>query len=165
MAKETAIVTGIEGEYAMVRTQRTDGCAACSEKNLCNALGGGKDMEFRALNPAGAHPGDTVLLDFRALRLLQLSFLLYIFPIGVLIAGAVTGNALAPAYGIDASAGAAVLGFSSFFIAIGIILLLEKKARNSDKYKPVVITVKRPAALGTPPPPEQCEHSRPGRQQ
>ena len=161
MAKETAIVTGIDGEYAMVRTQRTDGCAACSEKNLCSALGGGKDMEFAALNPAGANPGDTVLLDFKAVRLLQLSFLLYIFPIGVLVAGAVIGDALAPAYGIDASAGAAGLGFASFFMAIGVILLLERKARKSDKYKPVVISVKRTASLGPAPPPEQCEHAKP----
>lgn len=159
MAKETAIVVGLSGEYAIVRTERTAGCAACSERNLCNSLGGGKDMTFPAVNLVGAKQGDTVLLDFKSLRLLQLSFLLYIFPIMVLVAGAAIGDFIAPAYGIDRSAGAAGLGFTAFFIAIGVILLLERKAKKTDKYKPVIVAVKKP---GPPsPPPEDCEHIKP----
>ena len=157
MAKETATVTGIDGEYALVRTERTAGCAACSERNLCSTLGGGKDMEFLAVNPVGAKPGDTVLLDFKTLRLLQLSLLLYIFPILVLVVGAVIGNHLAPAYGIDQSAGAAGLGFAGFFIAIAVILMLERKAKKTDTYKPVILTVKK---SGPPsPPPDDCAHA------
>ncbi len=156
MAKETAIVVSLSGEYALVRTERTAGCAACSERNLCNSLGGGKDMAFLAVNPVGAKEGDTVLLDFKSLRLLQLSFLLYLFPIIVLVAGAAIGDAFAPSYGIDRSAGAAGLGFAAFFIAIGVILLMERRAKKTDKYKPVILAVKR---AGPPPaPPEECEH-------
>lgn len=156
MAKETAVVIDLSGDYAVVRTERTAGCAACSERTLCNSLGGGKDMTFLAVNPVGAKQGDTVLLDFKSLRLLQLSFLLYIFPIMLLVAGAVVGDMLAPAYGLDPSIGGAGLGFTAFFISIGVILLLEKKAKKTDKYKPVILTVKKP---GPPsPPPENCEH-------
>lgn len=158
MARETAIVTGLSGNYAMVRTERTAGCSACSEKNLCNSLGGGKDLEFQAMNPVNAKPGDTVLLDFKASRLLQLSFLLYIFPIIVLLTGAVIGDSIAPSYGIDKSAGAAGLGFASFLIAIGIILFLERKAKKTDRYKPVILMVKKQAPPSSSFTPECCEH-------
>lgn len=153
MAKETATVTGLTGGYAIVQTERTAGCAGCSERNLCNSLGGGKDLEFIAVNPVGAKTGDTVLLNFKTGRLLQLSFLLYIFPVLVLVAGAVAGDALAPSYGIDRSAGAAGLGFSGLALAIVTILLLERRAKKSDRYKPVILAVKKPG-----PPPEACEH-------
>jgi sigma-E factor negative regulatory protein RseC len=154
MAKETAIVTDLEGDYALVRTQRSAGCAACSERGLCSSMGGGKDMEFLAANPVNAKQGDTVLLDFKAMRLLQLSFLLYIFPILLLVTGAVIGDQMAPAYGIDRSIGAAGLGFAAFFAAMGMILLVERRAKKIDTYKPVILAVKRPGPAQTPP--ENC---------
>ncbi len=157
MAKETAIVTDLSGDYAMVKTQRTSGCAACSERNLCNTMGGGKDMEFLAINPVKARLGDTVLLDFKTSRLLQLSLLLYIFPIIVLLIGALVGESIvAPAYGIDRSAGAAGTGFAAFIVSIVILLLLERRAKKTDKYKPVILTVKKPGTA--PSSPEECDH-------
>jgi sigma-E factor negative regulatory protein RseC len=159
MAKETAIVTELEGEYALVRTQRASGCAACSERGLCNSMGGGKDLEFLAANPVQAKQGDTVLLDFKSMRLIQLSFLIYIFPILLLVTGAVIGDHIAPAYGIDRSVGAAIFGFTAFFAAIGLILLVERRAKKLDTYKPVILAVKRSGPLQ--PPHENCEHAHP----
>ena len=53
------------------------------------------------------------------------------------------GDSWGKSSGIDPSAAAAVLGFIGFSIAIGTILLLEKGAKQSDRYKPVVIRIKK----------------------
>lgn len=109
-------------------------------------MGGGKDPEFLATNPANAREGDTVLLDFKTSMMLKLSFLLYVFPVIVLITGAVIGDNWARSTGIDPSIGAAGFGFAGFFLAIGLILFLEKGAKQKDKYKPVIISIKKRAA-------------------
>ena len=114
-------------------------------------------MEFLVINPVKAKQGDTVLLDFKVSRLLQLSFLIYFFPIIVLLGGALVGESMvAPAYGIEGSAGAAVTGLAAFFVAIISLLILERKAKKTDRYKPVILTVKKPGA--EPSSPENCSH-------
>ncbi len=149
MATETGIVTQIKGEYAVVKTQRAAGCGACTEKETCHSMGGGKEIEFTATNAAHAGVGDQVVLDFKTSRMLKLSMLIYIFPILALVIGAVIGHNWAISAGIDPSVGAAVPGFLAFFAAIGIILRLEKGARHSDRYKPVIVSVKKPGAGGS----------------
>lgn len=146
MATETGIVTKIKGEYALVKTERAAGCAGCSEKDTCHSMGGGKEIEFTATNPANASVGDKVVLDFKTSRMLQLSLLIYIFPIAILVIGAVIGNNWAASAGMDPSVGAAALGFTGLFAAIGVILFLEKGARHSDRYKPVIVSIKKAGA-------------------
>ncbi|MGM0453703.1 MAG: SoxR reducing system RseC family protein [Thermodesulfobacteriota bacterium] len=143
MATETGIVTQIKGEYAVVKTQRAAGCGACTEKDTCHSMGGGKEIEFTAINAANAGAGDQVVLNFKTSRMLKLSMLIYIFPILALVTGAVIGNNWAISAGTDPSVGAAVPGFLAFFAAIGIILFLEKGAKHSDRYKPVIVSVKK----------------------
>jgi len=84
-----------------------------------------------------------VLLDFKTSMMLKLSFLLYVFPVIVLVTGAAIGDNWARSAGMDPSISAAVLGFTCFFSAIGLILYLEKGAKQSDKYKPVIISIKK----------------------
>ncbi|MFP3999563.1 MAG: SoxR reducing system RseC family protein [Desulfobacterales bacterium] len=155
MAKEIGIVTEIKGEIAMVKTRRATACEGCSEKSTCHSMGGAREMEIEALNPIQARIGDRVTLEFATGRMLQLSLLLYIFPIVALLAGAVIGNQAAASFGFDASVFSAIVGFTVFFLALGAILALEKKAKRSDKLKPAITSAKR----GTPPGtgPEKCE--------
>ncbi len=53
-------------------------------------------MEVKALNTAGARVGDRIVLSFETHSLLKATFLIYVFPIILLIVGAVVGQALAP---------------------------------------------------------------------
>ncbi|MFP3981733.1 MAG: SoxR reducing system RseC family protein, partial [Desulfobacterales bacterium] len=119
----------------------------------CHSMGGSREMEIVALNPVQAKIGDRVTLEYATGRMLQLSLLLYIFPIIALLAGAIIGDSAAPALGADPSILAAVLGFAALFLSLGVLLALEKKARQSDKYKPTIISAKRAAQAA----PEKCE--------
>ena len=143
MAKEIGIVTRLNGSNAMVKTQRSGACAGCSEKSTCHALGSGKEMEVEALNPINARIGDTVTLEMATGRMLELSLLLYIFPIVALLIGAIIGDQTAAAVNADPSVFSAVVGFAGFFLALGAILMVEKHAKRTDKYKPTIIGVKR----------------------
>ncbi|MCF8036494.1 MAG: SoxR reducing system RseC family protein [Desulfobacteraceae bacterium] len=143
MAREVGVVTKIKEDSAVVKTQRATACEGCSEKSTCHSMGGSREMEIIALNPVQAKLGDRVTLEYATGRMLQLSLLLYIFPIVALLAGAIIGDSAAPALGADPSILAAVLGFTALFLSLGILLALEKKARKSDKYKPTIISAKR----------------------
>ncbi|MFP4158136.1 MAG: SoxR reducing system RseC family protein [Desulfobacterales bacterium] len=138
MAREVGVVTKIKGGNAMVKTQRAAACEGCSEKSTCHSMGGGKEMEIEALNPVHARVGDRVTLEFASGKMLQLSLLLYIFPIIALLAGAIIGNETAAGFGFDASVFSALTGFGGFFLSLAAIMSLEKKARRSDRFKPTI---------------------------
>ena len=143
MARETGVVTEIKGGNAVVKTRRAAACEGCSEKSTCHSMGGSREMEIEALNPVQARVGDTVTLEYATGRMLQLSLLLYIFPIFALLIGAVIGDQAAPGLKADPSVLAAVLGFTGFLLSLGLLLSLEKKARHSDKYKPRIVSARR----------------------
>ncbi|MBS3732731.1 MAG: SoxR reducing system RseC family protein [Desulfobacterales bacterium] len=153
MAREVGVITKIKEDSAVVKTQRATACEGCSEKSTCHSMGGSREMEIVALNPFQAKIGDRVTLEYATGRMLQLSLLLYIFPIIALLAGAIIGDSAAPALGADPSILAAVLGFAALFLSLGVLLALEKKARHSDKYKPTIISAKRAPQART----EKCE--------
>lgn len=156
MAREIGVVTEIKGNNAVVKTQRAAACEGCSEKSTCHSMGGSREMETEALNPVNASVGDCVTLETVTGRMLQLSLLLYIFPIAALLAGAVIGNQTAPSLGFDASTFSAILGFAVFFLAMGAIMVLEKKAKRSDKLKPTIISARKPTQQNSTGP-DTCE--------
>ncbi len=143
MAREMGVVTQIKGGNAVVKTQRAAACDGCSEKTTCHGFGGSREMEVEALNPLNAAVGDSVTLEFGTGRMLKLSLLLYIFPIAALLAGAIIGDQAAARLGMDASVLSAVTGFIGFFGALGVLLTLEKKASQSDRYKPSIVAVRK----------------------
>lgn len=155
MARETGVVTQIKGANALVKTQRAAACDGCSEKSTCHSFGGSREMEIEALNPAKASVGDTVTIEFGTGGMLKLSLLLYIFPIAALLAGAIIGHQAAFAFGVDASIFSAIVGFTALFASLAVLLKLEKKASQSDRYKPSIVAVKRRAGQ---PAAAKCEH-------
>lgn len=153
MARETGVVTKINGPSAVVKTRRLAACEGCSEKSTCHSLGGVREMEVEAHNPVNAAVGDTVTLEFPTRRMLQLSLLLYIFPIVALLIGAIIGDRAAANFGMDESVLSAVAGFAGFFLAMGALLAAEKKAKRSRRYQPTIIRARR----ATGPAAEKCE--------
>ena len=92
MISEQGIVKRTVGTKAWVVTTRSEMCEACASQGACTVLGGGKEMEVEAINVAQAKPGDQVLLTLEDQSLIKLSFLVYMFPILALIAGAALGQ-------------------------------------------------------------------------
>ena len=72
------------------------------------------------------------------------TFLIYMFPILCLLAGAGIGVRLSPVLGLDESALAAVIGFGAFALAISMVIFLGNRLARKDAYKPRIIRIKKP---------------------
>jgi sigma-E factor negative regulatory protein RseC len=141
MATEKGIVTKIDSTTAWVKTTKTDACEACSARNSCNAMGGGKEMEVEVINYAGAKVGDKVVLSFETSPLLKATFLIYVLPILVMIAGAFIGQKMAPLFSFDPSILSAISAF--LFLGLTVIFSISKanKLAKKDEYQRKVIKI------------------------
>jgi len=89
MLEETASVVSIDGDRARVTLTRSEACGSCSAKNMCHPTGE-KSMVMDVLNPAGAEPGDKVIISLPPGDLLKASASAYMMP----AVAAVTGGAI-----------------------------------------------------------------------
>ncbi len=141
MATEQGVVLRTDSEAAWVKTIRSSACEGCTAKGSCHSMGGGQEMEVKALNPAGAREGDRIVLSFETSSLLKATFLIYVFPIIFLIAGAALGQMLAPFMAFNPSALAVLLGFAFFFIALFIIKARANKMAKQNAYQPKITKI------------------------
>ena len=142
MATEQGIVTKIASTTtAWVKTTKTDACEACAAKSTCHSVGGGKEMEVEAINSAGAQVGQKVVLSFDTSPLLKATFLLYVFPIIAMIAGAFVGQQLAPNFSLNPSFMSAIFGFLFFGLTILFVRSKGNKLAQRDEYRPKIVRV------------------------
>ena len=145
MATEEGIVfkLGSSGAgTAWVKTTRSSACASCSSRNACHAGGGGKEMEVEAINTAGAKVGDRIVSNIETTSLLKATFLLYVFPILAMIAGALIGQTVAEVRGLDPSGLSALFGFLFFGLAFVVIRIIGKVLSKDASYKPEIIKIR-----------------------
>ena len=114
MATEQGVVLRTDSKAAWVKTVRSSACEGCTARESCHTTGGGRDMEVKAINSAGASVGDRIVLSFETASLLKATFLIYVFPIILMIAGAVLGQVLAPLIEFSPSGLSVLLGFAFF---------------------------------------------------
>ena len=113
MPTEEGIVTKLNSTTAWITTTKTGACESCSARGSCTALGGGKEMEVEAINTAGAKIGQKVVISFETSPLLKATFLLYMFPIILLMIGALIGDQMAPYLNLDPSALSAIMALDA----------------------------------------------------
>ncbi len=104
-------------------------------------MGGGQDMEVKAVNSAGARVGDRIVLSFETASLLKAAFLIYVFPIILLIVGAALGQVLALLIEFSPSALSVLLGFAFFFTALFIIKARANKMAKKNAYQPKITKI------------------------
>ena len=104
-------------------------------------MGGGNEMEVKALNPAGARAGDRIVLSFETASLLKATFLIYVFPIILLIVGAALGQMLASIIEFSSSALSVLLGFAFFFTGLFIIKARANKMAAKNAYQPKITKI------------------------
>lgn len=93
MATEKGTVTRVSTRTAWVKTTRSSACESCSARGYCHTLGGNlEEMEVEVLNPLGARVGDRVILDLKGSSLVKMAFMLYVFPVLCMLAGALVGQ-------------------------------------------------------------------------
>lgn len=141
MATEEGIVLKTDSTTAWVTTTKSGACESCSAKSSCSVLGGGKDMEVKAINTAGAKTGQRVVLSFETSPLLKATFLLYVVPVLFLLVGAFIGDKMSPHFDIDSSILSAISGFLFFGLAILFVIFKGNRLAKKDKYRPKVIRI------------------------
>ena len=133
MATEQGIVIKTDSRATWVKTVKSGNCAGCSARGSCNTMGGNGEMEVKAINEAGARVGDRIVLSFKTSSLLKATFLLYVFPILLLIIGAAVGQEMAPKFDISPSGFSAIMGFMYFFAALLIIKTKPNKLARKNE--------------------------------
>jgi len=141
MATEHGIVVRTDSREAWVKTVKSGSCEGCSARGACHSLSQSGDMEVNAINEAGAKVGDRIVLSFETSSLLKATFLLYVFPILLLIIGAVIGQETAPYFNVNPSGFSAAIGFSFFFAAVLLIKVKANKMAKKNNYRPKIIKI------------------------
>jgi sigma-E factor negative regulatory protein RseC len=100
-------------------------------------------MEVEVINEVGAKVGDRIILSFETASLLKATFLLYVFPILVLIIGAVLGQQLGHLFHVNTSVASAGTGFLFFFAAIWVTKSKANHLAQRDDYRPRIIRITR----------------------
>ncbi len=99
-------------------------------------------MEVEAINSADAQVGDRIVLNIQTASLLKATFLLYVFPILALIAGAVLGQAVGVMRGADPSGLSALFGFLFFGVAFIVIRITGRRLSTNASYQPEIIKIR-----------------------
>lgn len=99
-------------------------------------------MNLTLKNTLGVKKGDAVVIGIETKPMLILSFLLYVFPILLLVTGAVIGDSLAPALEMNKSITAMIFGFTCFAAAFFIIRKKQAAMSKKDEYKPFLVRKK-----------------------
>jgi len=141
LATEQGIVTKTVSGAAWVKTIKTGDCKGCTARGSCHSVGNNAEMEVEALNEAGAKVGDRIVLLFETSSLLKATFLLYVFPILLLLIGAVVGQEMAPRIDFNPSGLSAITGFSFFFAAVLFIKFRANKMALKKEYRPKIIKI------------------------
>lgn len=145
MATEEGLVIkmGAPGSgTAWVKTTRTSACESCSSRHVCQTDGGGKEMEVEARNSVDARVGDRIVLSIQTSSLLKATFLLYVFPILAMIAGAWIGQSVAVSRAMNPSGLSVLFGFLFFGLAFIVIRLTGRRLSTNANYKPEIIKVR-----------------------
>jgi sigma-E factor negative regulatory protein RseC len=99
-------------------------------------------MEVEVSNTIGAKVGDRIVLNIKTSSLLKATFLLYVFPILAMIAGAWIGQTIALNKGSDPSGLSALFAFGFFGLAFIVIRVAGRRLSRDTSYKPEIIKIR-----------------------
>jgi sigma-E factor negative regulatory protein RseC len=142
MITESGIVTQADRSTAWVKTTRSGACEACTSRESCGTGHDAKDQVVIVKNTLGVEQGNQVVIGLETKPMMFLTFFLYVFPILLLMLGAVIGDSLSPALNMDKSFGAMILGFTFFAMAFLIIRKKQAGLTQKDEFKPFLIRKK-----------------------
>lgn len=142
MAREEAVVIAVHAKTAVLRTRQKTSCEHCAERDSCQSREHIREMEVEAANPVNARVGDVVVVSFPTSRLFRLAFFLYVFPVLMMLAGAILGERLAATRG-GGSGLSALMGFGLFLVAIAVVKWRDHAARKTGKFRPEIVRVKK----------------------
>lgn len=166
MATEEGIVVKAAGQTtqtAWVKTVQSGACKSCSERNSCHGETKSKEREVEAIDLVGAKVGDMIQISVDSGALLKTTFLLYIFPVICMFAGAVVGNKLGAGLSANPSAMSVLMAAVFFTGAMLIVRMRAGRMALKMEYRPKITRIIRRADIYATEPamPEGCAR-RPG---
>lgn len=153
MITENGIVTTADTVTAWVKTTRSAACEHCSSKKSCGTVHEQKEHIIQVKNTLNVESGDHVVVGLETSPMMYLTFLLYVFPILMMIIGALIGDNLPADLGINSSFASMIIGFSFFALSFYFIRKKNNSLADKEEYKPFLIRKKKPAI------PEGCHLS------
>ena len=140
MITENGIVTKATPDTAWVTTTRSAACESCSSKESCGGgHHGSKEMTVSVKNTLGVDTGDLVIIGMETRPMIILSFLLYVFPIILLVIGALIGDSLAPVLGVNESLAAMAVGFTLFAAAFLVLRNKQNSLSQRKDFRPFLV--------------------------
>ena len=139
MIEEQATVTAVDDGYAWVQTSRSTACDSCAAQKGCGTSAIGKVIgrqytEVRALNRCNASIGDTVIVGLAEDMLLKSSLAVYLVPLLLMLAGAMTGELLL------GGSFAAVAGCGAGLVAgFAWIQWFSARIARNERFQPTVL--------------------------
>ncbi len=140
--EQYGLVTEAGGETATVTLQKHLACEKCGRCGILSGAGK-RDAVIEASNPIQAEKGQRVLLETDDRRMLFVSFMLYMVPLGGLVAGIFTWLSLSDYLGFTANQElyAVGTGFAVMAIIFFFIRSWDKRAKGNPHYRPVITEV------------------------
>ncbi len=146
MITENGIVTTADTSTAWVKTIRSGACESCSSQKSCGTANTNKEMIVSVKNTLNVEQGDHVIIGLQTRPIMFLTFLLYVFPILMLILGALIGDTIGPIFNANTSLASMFFGFIFFGLACYYIRLKNHSLSKKDSFKPFLVR-KRPQAI------------------
>jgi len=141
VATEQGVVVRIDAAGAWVKTVRSEACDSCASKGACHTMGGGKEMEVAVLNPIGARAGDRVVIKLGTSPFLKATFLVYMFPVLLLVVGAAAGEWISRSAGLGSPLPSALLGFGSLAAGLVFMRIIARRLAEKAEYRPRITRV------------------------
>ena len=125
---ECGVVVSTKDGFATIRMQKGDACKDC---NICESYGEGF-RSIEAVNDVGAEIGDQVEVEIKSSNLLKYSFLVFIFPVLMMIGGYFAGISLIKNGGSNEDYG--ILGaFTGLLLSFVLIKVIDKALGGNKK--------------------------------
>jgi len=149
MIHERGVVEKIVLQKAVVKLQRSSGCDTCEARGSCHAESD-KNMLVEVENELHAREGDSVEVSMPARSLAKMALVVYLGPVGALIAGAFAGDAVGRSLQLDSPLASVIGGLVLLAASLLALKGFDRFARSRPEYHPhmtrILATGPEPAA-------------------
>lgn len=139
MAIETGRVKIVEEERVLLEVEAGSGCGSCHAKGSCMMGSNGRTRSLWIKKNIDVHPGEKVNFGIEEKGVIMASFLLYLFPVVMLVAGMIAGRYFAGFLGMKEETSSLVIGIVCIAAAFLIIRLTAPVIRKKKYFEPVLI--------------------------
>jgi|TARA_R110002095_G_scaffold27372_1_gene27517 sigma-E factor negative regulatory protein RseC len=144
MIEETAVVQGVQGEWAEVITGRRSGCHQCDEATSCSTsvlakLFGDKSIALRLHSSIPLQVGDEVLIGIKENTFLGLTCLVYLLPLCGLLLFSVLGGYIEQHWQFNHEGPTVVMAVLGFAVTYYGIKKFIRNYLKPEKINPVIL--------------------------